>query len=359
MNLAATIEVEHAGRAEGWWFLALTLLLLLLLLSPAADAQAAKTDILILHNGDRITGEIKSLSRGQLSFSTDNSQTMSIEWDKVARLNSQYFFLLETQNGFKYFGALAEASHDSVLAVTWMESVNELAILDVVNITPIKKTFWDRVDGSFALGYSYTKASAVSQFNLDGNAKYKGQIYSTELILNSIITNDRDDETTRTFNFSLDQSKHLKRRWQATATGGAQRNDELGLDLRLLVSGELGYNLIHTNASMLPVSLGLSVNREWSEDQTAENNLEGVISASYSLYYYDSPTTDLTTTITLYPSLTTRGRWRRNFSINLTHELFNDFFIKLTYVSSHDNDPPSETASNSDYNIITSVGIKF
>jgi len=341
MNLAATVEVERAGRAEGWWFLALTLLLLLLLLlSPATDAQAAKTDILILHNGDRITGEIKSLARGQLSYSTDNSQTLSIEWDKVARLSSAYFFLLETQNGFKYFGSLAEASHDSVLVVTWMESINELEILDVVRITPIKKTFWDRVDGSLSVGYSATKASAVSQFTLDGNAKYKGQIYSTELALNAITTNERDDKTTRTFNFSLDQSKRLKRRWVATATGGAQRNDELGLDLRLLLSGELGYNLIHTNASMLPISLGLSVNREWSEDQTADNNLEGVISASYSLYFYDSPKTDLTTTITLYPSLTTRGRLRRYFSINLSHELFNDFFVKLTYNASHDNDPP-------------------
>ena len=199
----------------------------------------------------------------------------------------------------------------------------------------------------------------MSQFTLDGNAKYKGQIYSTEVILNAITTNDRDDKTTHTFNFSLDQSKRLKRRWQATVTGGAQRNDELGLDLRLLLSGEFGYNLIQTNASMLPISLGLSVNREWSEDQTADNNLEGVISASYSLFFYDSPKTDLTTTMILYPSLTTKGRWRRNFSINLSHELFHDFFIKLTYNASYDSDPPSEAASTSDYNIITSIGIKF
>ena len=91
----------------------------------------------------------------------------------------------------------------------------------------------------------------------------------------------------------------------------------------------------------------------------ADNNLEGVISASYSLFFYDSPKTDLTTTIVLYPSLTTRGRLRRNFSINLSHELFSDFFIKLTYNTSHDSDPPSESASTSDYNIITSIGIKF
>ena len=44
------------------------------------SAQAApKTDIIIFKNGDKLTGEIKSLKRGKLSFNTDATGTISIE----------------------------------------------------------------------------------------------------------------------------------------------------------------------------------------------------------------------------------------------------------------------------------------
>ena len=42
---------------------------------------APKTDVVILVNGDRITGEVKALEKGILSYSTDSIGTISIEWE--------------------------------------------------------------------------------------------------------------------------------------------------------------------------------------------------------------------------------------------------------------------------------------
>ena len=48
------------------------------------DAIAAnKTDVVTFVNGDRLTGEVKSLERGRLRFKTDATDTISIEWDNV------------------------------------------------------------------------------------------------------------------------------------------------------------------------------------------------------------------------------------------------------------------------------------
>ena len=45
--------------------------LLFLVLASVAALGALKTDIVVFHNGYRLTGEVKGLDRGQLRFSTD------------------------------------------------------------------------------------------------------------------------------------------------------------------------------------------------------------------------------------------------------------------------------------------------
>ena len=58
--------------------------ILLQLMSIPALARD-KTDVVILKNGDRVTGEIKSLDRGKMSLSTDHMGTIQIEWEEVRR----------------------------------------------------------------------------------------------------------------------------------------------------------------------------------------------------------------------------------------------------------------------------------
>ena len=50
--------------------------------------RVAKTDIVVMSNGDRITGEVKSLSRGLLQYSTNAMGTLQIQWDSIASVTS-------------------------------------------------------------------------------------------------------------------------------------------------------------------------------------------------------------------------------------------------------------------------------
>ena len=73
---------------------------------PADVAVAQKTDVVVLINGDRITGEIKSLSRGQLDYKTDDAGRLKIEWDKILRVTSNRYYEVEMSSGVRYFGTL-------------------------------------------------------------------------------------------------------------------------------------------------------------------------------------------------------------------------------------------------------------
>ena len=58
---------------------ALAACLVLLTALPALSARP-KTDVLILKNGDHLTGEVKGLQYARLSFKTDTMETVSVKW---------------------------------------------------------------------------------------------------------------------------------------------------------------------------------------------------------------------------------------------------------------------------------------
>src|SRR5271170_6218441 len=65
------------------------------------------TDVVVMKNGDRLTGEIKGLDAGVLYMSMEYILgTSSVQWSKVARLESTQLFLVKTEDGSVYTGTL-------------------------------------------------------------------------------------------------------------------------------------------------------------------------------------------------------------------------------------------------------------
>ena len=59
-----------------------------------------KSDLLVMKNGDRITCQVKNLDAGVLKVDLDYVDgTVSIDWLKVARLESKFLFLVQLQDG--------------------------------------------------------------------------------------------------------------------------------------------------------------------------------------------------------------------------------------------------------------------
>ena len=70
-----------------------------LVLAPALFARE-KTDVLVMKNGDRLTCQVKGLDAGVLYVSFDYIDgTASVEWSKVARLESDQLFIVKTEDG--------------------------------------------------------------------------------------------------------------------------------------------------------------------------------------------------------------------------------------------------------------------
>ena len=76
------------------------------LLFLSSQALAAKTDIIILKNGDHVTGEIKGLTAGQLELSTAYMDTVYIDWENIRDIISDQGHRIEMSDGRRLLGTL-------------------------------------------------------------------------------------------------------------------------------------------------------------------------------------------------------------------------------------------------------------
>lgn len=343
----APVRVRPAWRTAG--------LLLALLAGPA---EAAKTDVVVLRNGDRLTCELKSLDRGRIEVKTDDMGTIAIEWDKVARVTAPRVFEVETSDGQRYVGALS-APEDGKLTVTGTSGAATLVAYQVVAIDPIGRSFFKRWDGSLDVGFSYVKSSGVTQFTLGTQALYRKPSFELTYELSAFFTRERDADDSERIASNIAYVKLLQRRWEASGLVFLERNPDLGFDARTGVAGLLSRRLVATNRARFAMGGGLAVSREAALDGSVAVNLDGVGVLGGSFFTYDSPKTDITYAVTAFPGLSQWGRIRLEPRINARRELWSDFTLSVTAYDSYDNRPPVEGVSTNDVGVTLSIGWTF
>jgi len=132
------------------------------LLLAAVPATAEKTDILLLKNGDRVTGEIDHLEGGLLIYKTDNMGTLNVEWEDISELTSKTTFRVELKSGDIHYGSLVTPPHGESLQVAEMSGNILVPMMDVAFIDPIHEQFWKRFDVAVDAGFSYTQANSAT-----------------------------------------------------------------------------------------------------------------------------------------------------------------------------------------------------
>ena len=93
---------------------------------------AEKTDVVVLINGNSVTGEVKSLEFGSLKYKTDSMGTVEIDWEDILSLTSNQSLQIEISNGTRYFGSLGPASQIYNLAVGSEAHAQELSMSNVI-----------------------------------------------------------------------------------------------------------------------------------------------------------------------------------------------------------------------------------
>ena len=326
----------------------------------AIESYAQKTDTIIHTNSNILLGEIKKLNDGIISFKMDGMGTIDFKIDKVNTFRSNKYFHIVGRDGTQYYGSVDTSSTDRMVKINLINGTKLMHVEDIVSLYPIRKNFWLRTSGVFSLGFSYSKGSGIASLNTSGKLDYRNRKSYTELNWNEIATVQKDTISSNKSDITLNFQRLLVRKWYIGFNAEASANSELGLDLRVLAGFSFINYLVQNYHNRLYLSIGSSANREWAnKEENPVDNLEGLLGMHYHYFKYTDPEIHITTYLNTYPNFSTLNRWRMNYYLDAKIEIVNDFFVGLNFYYDFDSKPISQTASNKDYGITTTISYSF
>jgi hypothetical protein len=330
-----------------------------LLSCPAmAFADHGKIDVVVLQNGDRITCEILSLTRGKLSVKTDAMSTISIKWIEVEAIASPVPYEVELASGRRLLGSLVEST-GKMLRVNTAAGDETFEFMQVIRIEPMEAGFWQRLDGSINLGFSFTEADTTTQWSLNTDASRRTQKYYFAASYDSLLSIDDSDDAHQTRNqLTLIIQRFVSRRWfTALLTQGTQ-NEELGLRLRTVIGATAGRDIVESNRTIFSALAGVGYTREQFVDEPGEDRPEAVQGLRWDWFSFVDHEVDLSNSILLFEGLDAGRRIRLELSSRMQFKIVGDLRWTLNLFESYDSAPPEGQKKN-DLGISAALGWTF
>ena len=332
---------------------------IVLCLLPFA-AKAAKTDVVILVNGNAVTGEVKSLEFGSLRYSTDSMGTVNIDWEDILSLTSQQDLQIELTDGTRYFGKLFPGDESYFVRIVTRNEELVVESSQVVRITPIETSdrFLERLDGSFSFGIQTTKSTEVTTSNLAADVSYRTRKYLFGTRINSSVTEQLNEPTTARQSVGLNYQRFRPNRWFTDWFTTWEKNDALEIAGRSAAGVALGRYIVQTNKSQFSLAVGAQGARtNYIGEEESATEGEGRIEIRY-LRRRLTPETSFRFTSTIFPLLSDFSQYRAESDLILRREVFEDFFLELNVGYSYISEPTGD-AEKSDYTATTSIGYSF
>ncbi len=337
----------------------------LIVLVCVTAAKAKRTDdIVIMKNGDQLTGEIKSLLRGELKFkSSYMAEAVRLDWSKVERLESKDQYLIQLIDGklLTDFLQLASAKNDDSDNFSIGKTTHSLKVkqIDVLRILPVEARFWKQLEGTVDFGFGFTSGNDQYQTELSAAATYRRGVHTFTASVDSAFSGQTQGTSTARKQFTFDYRRQLSPLWYAGGLFDLLSSDQQSLDLRTTVGGLIGRNLIQKEDTRLSVFGGLAGTHEKYSAVVSQNrsvNADALTGLDFTTFRFK--TTDIRSRLLVFPSLTIPGRMRMQATTDLRIEVVKDLFWGFHVYENFDSKPPVRADKN-DLGISTSVGWKF
>ena len=336
----------------------LTLLLVLTALAKNVD------DVVVLKNGDRLTGEIKGLQRGELRIKADYmAEAVRLDWAKVDRLESKSVFMIWLVDGKLVTDVMRLLPTNSGEVANFFIGNSGQTIkvqqLDVIRIAPTENRFWKRLEGSIDFGFNFTSGNDQYQTQLAATSTYRTGDHSFTASIDSAFSGQTEGTSLARNQFNFDYRKQLTPRWYVGGLFDLLRSDQQSLNLRTSLGALVGRNVKQTEHTRLSVFGGVVGTREnYSESVGVpkSTNADAIAGADFTTFRFNS--TDIRTRFSLFPSLTTPGRTRLQVTSDLRIKIVKDLWWGFHVYENFDSKPPVRADKN-DLGISTSLGWKF
>jgi len=344
-------------------FVLMTCLLFLASSNPGQE----KADIVEMKNGDRLTCEIKGLSGGVLYLSLDYIDgTVSVNWSKVARIESTRQFIVRTDSGIVHTGTISmlRAAGSQVTSLEVVDSPGKQVVFDTAEVTTVERTsrrFWKRLNGDISLGLNYSKGNNSTQYNLTTSVEYPTERWSAYVTLNSTLTSNSGSRTSTWNQLDLGYSRLMRQRnYFYTGIASFLQSSERSIDLQTTLGGGVGHYFTNTSRSRVSLVGGIAWQKTRYNDPAnglgTEDELAAMVVGEARFFRFKKASLDLKAAV--LPSISEPGRYYSKLNQTLKLKLFGDLTWNFSVYGSWDSRPP-RGLSGSDYGTSTGLGWTF
>lgn len=231
----------------------------MLLLSASATAAA---DVVVLNNGDRLSGVVDSIDGEQVLLKTDYAGIVPINMDAIVQLETDQAFDIDV-GGTQHNGRFAFDGQQQIVTDEQTQPV-ELAAVSRAGQNRLKIP---------SLGREWTSRADVALVISNGNSDTQSLntlVESTltrdrvEHAVSLLVANEEAEEETTKEQFDLDYAykRFLSEQWYASGNAEYFRDDLKGIDQRVTLGAGMGYQFWDDSFGSLSTEVGISAVQE-------------------------------------------------------------------------------------------------
>jgi hypothetical protein len=297
------------------------------LLTTSLSARES-TDVIVMKNGDHLTGQIKGLNTGVLYVSLEYILgTSSLQWSEVARLESRQLFLVKTEDGSVYTGTLNTANLPGArpVKIEVVETSGQSEVIDrpqIVEMDVTSEKFFERFNGSINTGIIHSKGNQSTQYSLSSQVTYPRERWAAAASFSSTLSASTGATTSTRNQVDLDAFRLLRwNNWFYAGLGSFLQSSEQGISRQTTAGGGIGRYLKNTNLARISVFGGFAgQNTQYQQSIVPQNLASGLIAANLQFFRFNKTNANVTTR--LLPVISDPGRVK--FNMNAT------YYLKLT-----------------------------
>jgi len=325
-------------------------------------AQAKRKDVVIMKNGDHLTGEVKKLEQGVLYIDLDyTSSVVGLDWLEVEQVKSTGGFQVVLKDGGRAAGTIekvATTTRDKDFAIRSAGSEVRAAAPDVVTIESQKRSLWNQLTGSLDFGFDFTSGNSQTSLSADANANYLSPKWTLGVSGASSFSGQAGGSDSNLLEIQTLDGRFLSRNSFLMGIGDFLHSSQQDLALRTTLGGGYGRFLARTNHNTFSWWAGAVYTREDFESgrQPAGHNVEALLGFQYQMFRFSRYNLD--SQLMVYPGLTDAGRIRTTTKTALTIKLVNNFHTSFSFFDNFDSSPPFNAKQN-ELGLSNSLGWTF
>jgi putative salt-induced outer membrane protein YdiY len=326
-----------------------------LLLMVSLGAQSADAGVLVLKNGDRITGAVKRIWDGDVTIEPEYADEFAVDLDAVAYIESDIEFDIEIEEGRKQTGRLIGPGDNEMQVIEVDGALISLPLSELADLEKPDDYFdWEsNIDASTSINKGNTN-SEVGKLFANGYVKIGDHRHTVEVQFNRETQNSVPTKSQDLYKYNYNWL--FSDPWFTGFVASYERDPIRDLSGRVIAAAVIGRDIWNSPRRFLNFQSGLGYQSESIDEVTNDSAV-----AIWALRFrYDLLGGDLgffhNHSITY--NLSGRDNTVLKTSTGASYDITDFVYAKLSLDYDYESNP-SELATNSDLALLFGLGFEF